>query len=348
MSGGDDRRRTIPRETEDDEERAKRQRTEKKTELEMEVSSVAKINDRRRIPDLRRVGWELENIIHREAAMFCACELRPRVIRTRCTKRNQLESTWDLCGAQGAQGLGYVCEFVGSIADDPMKKNIQNSTGCNATIIRGSVTGQSISDVDNICRRLQRAMKETGLLNSQDIDRVVEDSLDEEGEEMVADDVKKGSIPIRLVNQAKTEEQKYIEKMKVLDVVDRKEASGSKVIRTKWVVTNKGTPEKPNVRARWVAQEYKWMDGPDCEHYAPTPGLDLVKGVLGHAAAAGKSKDHVVAVVDVRRAYFYAEPLPKTFVELPDYFDIDTRTRCCGRLRRVPVRNKTSCKVVAT
>ena len=32
----------------------------------------------------------------------------------------------------------------------------------------------------------------------------------------------------------------------------------------------------------------------------------------------GNSKDHVVAVVDVRRAYFYAEPLPKTFVELPD------------------------------
>ena len=109
-----------------------------------------------------------------------------------------------------------------------MTKNIQNSTGCNATIIRGSVTGQSISvisNVDNMRRLLQRAMKETGLLNSQDIDRVVEDSFDEEGEEMVADDGKKGSIPIRLVNQSKTEEQKYIEKMKVLDVDD--EASGS-------------------------------------------------------------------------------------------------------------------------
>ena len=33
-------------------------------------------------------------------------------------------------------------------------------------------------------------MKETGLLNSQDIDRVVEDGLDEEGEEIVADDAK--------------------------------------------------------------------------------------------------------------------------------------------------------------
>ena len=52
------------------------------------------------------------------------------------------------------------------------------------------------SNVDNIRRRLQRAMKENGLLNSQNIAWVVDDSLDEEGEEMVADDVKKGSIPM--------------------------------------------------------------------------------------------------------------------------------------------------------
>ena len=111
-----------------------------------------------------------------------------------------------------------------------MTKDIQNSTGCDDTIIRESLSGPSTSvtsDVDNIRRRLQKAVTEIGLLNSQDIDRVVEDSLDEEGEEMVADDAKKGSIPMRLVNQAQIEEQKYIEKVKVLEVVDRKEASGS-------------------------------------------------------------------------------------------------------------------------
>ena len=89
------------------------------------------------------------------------------------------------------------------------------------------------------------------------------------------------------------------------------------------------------------------MDGLDCEHYAPTPGLDLVKGVLSCAVAAGKSSDNVAAVVDVRRAFFYAEPLPKT-LELFDHFDIDTRTRCCKRLGTVLARNKTSCKVVGT
>ena len=67
--------------------------------------------------------------------------------------------------------------------------------------ICGACRCLSSSNVDNIRRFLQRTMKENGLLNSQDINRVVEDSLDEEGEEMVADDAKKGSIP-----EPKTEE----------------------------------------------------------------------------------------------------------------------------------------------
>ena len=74
------------------------------------------------------------------------------------------------------------------------------------------------------------------------------------------------------------------------------------------------------------------MDGHDNEHYAPTPGLELVKGVLSHAAAPGRNMDLIVAVVDVRRAYFYAEPLPKTFKELPDDHEFDTQTRYCGSL----------------
>ena len=54
MSRGDDRCRTIARETEDDEENDNARK--KKTELETEVSNAAKINDRRRILDLRRDG----------------------------------------------------------------------------------------------------------------------------------------------------------------------------------------------------------------------------------------------------------------------------------------------------
>ena len=114
MSGGADGRRNTLRVKEYDEERANRQRTEKNIELDMEVSKVAKINDSRRILDLRRDGWELENDNHRDAAMFCACELRPRVILTRCTKRTQLESTRDLCRAYTVSRsfCGKSCRYV--------------------------------------------------------------------------------------------------------------------------------------------------------------------------------------------------------------------------------------------
>ena len=118
-----------------------------------------------------------------------------------------------------------MCEFVGNIADDPMT-NIQSSTGCNDTIIRESLSGPTISVISNV--------------DNVRLDRVVEDSLDEEGEYMVAYDAKKGMLPMR---QAKTEEQKHIENMKVFEVVHGKEVSGSKVIRTGWIVTNRGTPE---------------------------------------------------------------------------------------------------------
>ena len=144
LSGGADGRRTSLGEGHDDEDRAKLQRTEK-TDLEMEVSYVAKVKDSRRILDLRRDGREVEHINHRDAAMFCTCELQPRVILTRCTHRSQVKSTWDLCRAQGTQVLGYVGEFVANIAYNPMTKNIQVSTGCNDTIIRGSLSGPSIS-----------------------------------------------------------------------------------------------------------------------------------------------------------------------------------------------------------
>ena len=118
-------------------------------------------------------------------------------------------------------------EFVGNTS-----QTIQSLAGPPISVI---------SNVDNIRRRLQRAMKETGLLNSQELDRVVEESLDKEGEEMVADDAKTGNTPVRLVNQAQTAEQNNIEQMKVFEVVDRQEASGSKVVRTRCVVTNEGT-----------------------------------------------------------------------------------------------------------
>ena len=166
---------------------------------------------------------------------------------------------------------------------------------------------------------MQRATKESGLLNSQDIDSEVEDSLDEEDEETVADDAKKGSILIRLVNQAKSKEQKYIEHMKVFEVVDRKDAIGSQMNRIGWVVTNKGTPEKANARARWVAQEFNWIRS------------DSWTGTGDGRTRSRCSGWEIMAVFDVRRAYRHF------------FYDVD-RTRCCAAFH---LRGDTDCKVVA-
>ena len=73
-------------------------------------------------------------------------------------------------------------------------------------------------------------------------------------------------------------------------------------IKTGWAETDKDQPGKPNVRARWVAKEYKKHARP--ELYASTPPLEALKVVLSEIAT-GERGGKVVALVDVRRAYFY-------------------------------------------
>ena len=53
----------------------------RETELAMGVSNVADFKNKRiinsqRILELRRGGWERENINFHDASMFCSCELR--------------------------------------------------------------------------------------------------------------------------------------------------------------------------------------------------------------------------------------------------------------------------------
>ena len=77
--------------------------------------------------------------------------------------------------------------------------------------------------------------------------------------------------------------------------------------------TDKGQPGKPNARARLVAKEYKTHARP--ELYASTPPLEALKIVLSEIAT-GKRGGKVVALVDVRGAYFYALARRRVFVEL--------------------------------
>ena len=132
------------------------------------------------------------------------------------------------------------------------------------------------------------------------------------------------------------EEKDFIDKMGVYDVVSRSDAAdqGCRVIRTRWVTVNKGSDDAPQIRARWAAQEFRGRCGDKHEYFSETPDLALVKAVIPHAALLAKSEDLVVAVFDVRRAYFYAEEKRDTFVELPDHVAAEFRTTHVGKLRK--------------
>ena len=85
-------------------------------------------------------------------------------------------------------------------------------------------------------------------------------------------------------------------------------------IKTEWVDTDEGQPGKPDVHARWVAKEY--MTHARTELYASTPPLEALKVVLSEVATRERG-GKVVALVDVRRAYFHAPSRRRVSFELP-------------------------------
>ena len=90
----------------------------------------------------------------------------------------------------------------------------------------------------------------------------------------------------------------------------------------------------PQLRAGWVAQEFRGRCGDKHEYFSETPDLALVKAVIAHAARLAEGEDIVVAVFDVRRAYFYAKEKRDTFVELPYYVPAEFRAALVGKLRK--------------
>ena len=132
------------------------------------------------------------------------------------------------------------------------------------------------------------------------------------------------------------EEKGFTDKMGVYDVVPRSAAGekGCRVIRNRWVSANEGSDDAPQLRARWVAQEWRGRCGDKHEYLSETPDLALVKAVIAHAPRLAESEDIVLAVFDVRRAHFYAEEEKDTFVELLDYVPADFPTTRVGKLRK--------------
>ena len=124
------------------------------------------------------------------------------------------------------------------------------------------------------------------------------------------------------------DEKDIVDKMGVYDIVSRSDAAakGCRVIRTRWSMAKKESYDKPQLRARWVAQEFRCPEGDKHEYCSETPDLAMVKAVIAHAARLVGRGDTVVTVLDGRQMYFFSD--------LPDYVPAEFRASHVRKLRR--------------
>ena len=102
------------------------------------------------------------------------------------------------------------------------------------------------------------------------------EKLREEGE-WAWDDVKGGKLRVEDVKKARREEVQYMKKRGIwVEVPEeecwRKTGKGPKSVR--WVDTNKGMPEDPDVRCRLVSRDFKGGQNDRDELFAATPPLE--------------------------------------------------------------------------
>ena len=133
------------------------------------------------------------------------------------------------------------------------------------------------------------------------------------------DEYTREEIPHHLVQQAIVEELNYFND-RVWELSDKTALSypQSKTIRTRWVITNKGDNEHPDVRARLVEQEVNTYKSD--EYFASTPPLEAKRLLFSELASKRKLKDGralEISFIDIKNAYFNAVPKRRLHLFVP-------------------------------
>ena len=147
------------------------------------------------------------------------------------------------------------------------------------------------------------------------------------------DDVSGAMLDPKLVRAGRDVEMGFFRDMGVYDCVPRSEQAetGGKIIGTKWIDTNKGDSENPNIRCRLVGKEFR--TGPDDALFASTPPLEALRLIVSRASTTtGEGEKRELMVNDVSRAYFYAKSTRTLYVEIPPE-DPRAHADYLGRLR---------------
>ena len=166
------------------------------------------------------------------------------------------------------------------------------------------------------------------------------------GKRDFVDDLTGLPLPPELCRAARKKEIDYFRSKGVWDIRSINEARrvmGRSPISVRWVETNKGDDQTPNIRSRLVAREIRTA-GQD-SIFAPTPPLESLRMILkmattdfGNGWKVCRDPDSEqrtqVLMVDISRAYFNA----KTNDNDPIYVQLPPEAGCeseqCGLLRR--------------
>ena len=142
-------------------------------------------------------------------------------------------------------------------------------------------------------------------------------NVDKWGATTCYDDMSGDVLKSELVQEARALEIEYLKKMKVYDIVSRKEVLRSgkaEIIKGRWLDINKGDSATPDVRSRYVGKEF--ATGVDASLYAGTPPLEALKIIITAAASGQKDGLHIM-LSDVKRAYFHAKAARDLYVDIP-------------------------------
>ena len=145
----------------------------------------------------------------------------------------------------------------------------------------------------------------------------------------------------RAVAAARKEEIEFMRQIKLYDKVDLEECirmTGRPPVSTKWVEVDKGTTEKPDVRCRLVARDFRVKgEGHRDDLFAAMPPLEAKKLLFKMAAATWKGRSPLepdkIMLIDVKKAHFNGVVGADVWacIELPEE---DYEGGKCGRLRR--------------
>ena len=88
------------------------------------------------------------------------------------------------------------------------------------------------------------------------------------------DDVRGGWLDREKVHEARMEDVSFMQREHLRDVVPRSQATGHRIVSVRWGDAKKGTEERPEVRCRLVARDFKaGVDRVREDLFAATPPM---------------------------------------------------------------------------